>query len=957
MGNPGSGHPCLRICIAVLLLGIILVAPAAADQGWKFRSDNQNTGEYDGGGLLPDNHERWNVTTGWGIDSSPAIVNEVVYFTSGGRVYACNASDGTEKWNSTLTAGTGTSSPAVTEGTVYVGAGDQYFYALYAVNGTVRWKRQTSGEWPCGDPAVLGDLVYAKSNDALYAFYTANGTQKWREAASMGAYGGFYSSPAVSNGVVFIGGNDEQSIRAYDALTGTSKWTVYANGKVRSSPAVVNGMVYIGSDDDKVRALDATSGTEIWNFTTGGDVESSPAVVNGTVYIGSAGKKVYALNATNGQEKWNCTTKQEVHSSPAVADGILYVGDYYPRLYAIYTSNGTEKWYCDPSDYSAARLRSSPAISNGVVYVGDGRDTFHAIGSTNTPPAPIVPSITSITPTSGSAGSSVSVTITGSNFPPAASARVNLSQGSTNISGTGITVTGSSEIKCTFNVPSGATPGPWDLLVTNTTSGMSGTRTGAFTVTSGPAPKFSSINPTSGLLNTTVAFSITGNNFLAGSVVNFTNTTYGNVTWIPGNITKTKITGSVLFPSSAPTGKWDVVVIVPDGRNATKTAGFKLKGWDKPKVTSVTPASGYQNSTTTFTLSGSNFQAGAVVNFSHASYGNVTAELSSVVPAKIKGRVTFPKPAIEEKWDITVTTPDGGQSAPKEGAFTLKSWPQPKISSLVPTKGLVNTTFNFTITGDYFEPGSQVRFEFSSTDTVPATTTSVTLTKVQGYVTFNATVPTGRWRVVVLPPDADYQVKEALTLNGWNPPKVSSITPTSGLRNTTVAFSLTGTNFQQGAVVNFSNATYPGGNLTTATNVISSTKITGNLEIPYDAPAGKWNIIVTTPDGGQGAPKTNAFTVKEWSKPTVSSVNPAKGKHGTTLNYAITGTNFQPGSTVTFTNTSAPGLNFTAGVNTLTMTKITGSVDIPADRTGKYGIEVLCPDGKTGKKDKAFTLT
>ena len=54
-----------------------------------------------------------------------------------------------------------------------------------------------------------------------------------------------------------------------------------------SSPAVANGVVYVGSDDNNVYALNATTGAKLWSYTTGGDVVSSPAVVNGVVYVGS----------------------------------------------------------------------------------------------------------------------------------------------------------------------------------------------------------------------------------------------------------------------------------------------------------------------------------------------------------------------------------------------------------------------------------------------------------------------------------------------------------------------------------------------------------------------------------------------------------------------------------------------------------------------------------------------
>ena len=88
-----------------------------------------------------------------------------------------------------------------------------------------------------------------------------------------------------------------------------------------SSPAVANGVVYFGSDDDNVYALNATTGARLWSYRTDGNVDSSPAIANGVVYIGSNDWNVYALNASTGAKLWNYTTGDWVFSSPAVANG------------------------------------------------------------------------------------------------------------------------------------------------------------------------------------------------------------------------------------------------------------------------------------------------------------------------------------------------------------------------------------------------------------------------------------------------------------------------------------------------------------------------------------------------------------------------------------------------------------------------------------------------------------
>ena len=69
----------------------------------------------------------------------------------------------------------------------------------------------------------------------------------------------------------------------------------HRQARVYSSPAVANGVVYVGSDDGNVYALNASTGAKLWSYTTGSYVDSSPAVANGVVYVGSSDGNVYAF--------------------------------------------------------------------------------------------------------------------------------------------------------------------------------------------------------------------------------------------------------------------------------------------------------------------------------------------------------------------------------------------------------------------------------------------------------------------------------------------------------------------------------------------------------------------------------------------------------------------------------------------------------------------------------------
>src|SRR5947208_11210331 len=96
----------------------------------------------------------------------------------------------------------------------------------------------------------------------------------------------------------------------------TLDWSSPTGGVIGSSPAVVNGVVYIGSDDGNMYALDAKTGTSLWSSPTGSPIGSSPAVVNGVVYIGSDDDNMYALDAKTGASLWSYPTGGFINSSP-----------------------------------------------------------------------------------------------------------------------------------------------------------------------------------------------------------------------------------------------------------------------------------------------------------------------------------------------------------------------------------------------------------------------------------------------------------------------------------------------------------------------------------------------------------------------------------------------------------------------------------------------------------------
>ncbi len=143
----------------------------------------------------------------------------------------------------------------------------------------------------------------------------------------------------MANGVVYVGSGD--NIYALNATTGTLLWSYTTGDWVFSSPAVANGVVYVGSRDGNVYALNASTGTLLWSYATGEYVDSSPAVANGVVYVGSENNNVYALNASTGTLLWSYTTAPGAFLA-RVANGVLYVSSR--NVYALDATTGAKLW-------------------------------------------------------------------------------------------------------------------------------------------------------------------------------------------------------------------------------------------------------------------------------------------------------------------------------------------------------------------------------------------------------------------------------------------------------------------------------------------------------------------------------------------------------------------------------------------------------------------------------------
>ena len=185
-------------------------------------------------------------------------------------------------------------SPSVWNGRVYAATYEGKLYCLSTRDGSVLWVSDTGDDTDVS-PVIWDGKVYIAAEEKspyVFCFDALNGRQIWK----FGGWrtGGFWSTPAVADGRVYIGANSGR-FYCLDAHTGSVVWEIRIPRPVWSSPALVDGKLLFGSYDAHLYMVDASSGRLIFRKFMGARVLSSPVVADGRVFVGTAGGMFYCL--------------------------------------------------------------------------------------------------------------------------------------------------------------------------------------------------------------------------------------------------------------------------------------------------------------------------------------------------------------------------------------------------------------------------------------------------------------------------------------------------------------------------------------------------------------------------------------------------------------------------------------------------------------------------------------
>ena len=510
-------------------------------------------------------------------------------------------------------------------------------------------------------------------------------------------------------------------------------------------------------------------------------------------------------------------------------------------------------------------------------------------------------SVTSVSPSSGTASGGTTVTITGSSFQSGAGVRFG------GVSAQSVVFLSSTQLQAV--TPAHAT-GAVDVQVTNL-DGSNGTLTGGYTYTAALA--IQGVSPASGPVSGFTSVTIAGTGFEGGASVRF-----GSL--LASSVSVNSATQIVAVTPASPAATVGVQVTNPGGASVSQSNGFTFTS--ALSASTISPAFGPASTASSVQIGGANFVAGTTVTFGATPSPSVTVIgstlLQAVAPVQLAGTVS-----------VLVTTPDG-QNSTLNNAFTYMPL---AVTSFTPTSGPNTGGTVVTVFGTNFLQGATVRFGGAPapSSAVSGTTDIETTTpaNVGGTVSVQVMNPGGE--VATAPTTFSFDSQKAISTD----PTISSILPNSGLTTGGLAVTITGTNFQSGATSAFGG--FPSTNVT----VQSGGQLTAT--VPARDP-GVVDVIVTNPDGHFGT-ALGGFTYLGLA---ITSVAPNIGDTTGGTIVDIRGTDFQSGASVLFEGVPATSVTF------VDITHLQARA--PAFAAATVDLQVINPDGRTAVLTGGFTF-
>ena len=583
-------------------------------------------------------------------------------------------------------------------------------------------------------------------------------------------------------------------------------------------------------------------------------------------------------------------------------------------------------WSCSDTlctSTAPASTSTSPTDVQVVTAAGTSSpvaaDEFSYVAS---PPPPLPPAVTGVSPTSGSVYGGDQVTVTGSGFTGATEVDI----GDSAIEG--FTVIDDSHI--TLTTTTGNWPAGTEDVTAITPAGTSAVSAADHFAFVAGGPVITSVSPRAGLTTGGTPVTVIGTH-LNGASLAFGGQPASDAVCGPTRCTVTSP------PQAA--GLVDVQATQSDGSTSALSAAdhFAYAPAPAPVITSVEPSSGSTAGGAAVTILGGNLGGGTVTIGGQPAQDNANP---SGTCSQTWCTVNTPAATAPGSAAVVVTRPDGAATKPAAYAYVLPG--PPVVTAIQPDSGWLSSTTQVLVFGQNLADTTGITFGGNPVDPDDIDQCS----QDECTVTESGGTRAGPADVVVTTPLGASAATPADRFS-FLQPTITSVSPSSGLTVGGTPVTVTGTGLAT-ATIGFdipAFATEGGGNWQ-----CTDTKCTGTLLDVTGIMPGGGPVDIVASAGDPGSPTTSPvtaadkFTYKATPKPVITGVSPDSGTDTggdqvtVTGNYLTGGTMAFGGSAVTTscTQTTCTGLSagsFTDGPADVTVKTASGiSATTAADK-------------------------
>ncbi len=736
-------------------------------------------------------------------------------------------------------------------------------------------------------------------------YQTTNAAGVWTPISPDLTAGGYLSTLAVAptdSNTIYSGSDDSQVFVTRNALSGTGATWSNVTSATALPPRSIDWI-----------AVDPTTPTTAYVVYSG--------------FSGFGDNLGHVFKTTDAGSTWT-DISSDLPNTPV--DSILVDPDSPETLFigtdigAFYTTSGGASWSTLGTGLpnvvvTGLALHNASRTLRASTH---GRSVWDLNIATLLP----VPSITSLSPASVSAGSAeFSLTVNGVQFnsgsivqwngAPLATTFVNAGQLTAIVHSRNLTAAGTAAITV-FNANSGKLSNAATFTINNVVPGLASVAPNSVTVGGS-------------------AFTLTAN---GSGFVNGATVLWNGSPRTTSFASATQVTAAILASDIATATPASVSVANPAPGGGPSSALTVTVVNPPPAASSLSPTSATAGQAAfTLTVNGSAFVSGATVHWNGAP-------LTTAFVGATRLHATVPASDVQSAGTPSVTVvnpaPGGGTSGPL--AFTIDN-PAPYENSLAPTSVVAGSPhFTLTIAGGRFVPTSQVNWNGA-----PLATTYVSSTKVTALVHSSAIVSPGTASITVVNPAPGGGTSNTLDFTVENPvPKITATAPATPIAGgPAFTLTVTGTNFVSKSKIHWNGTPI-------ATTSISPTQISASIDGSYIHAAGTASITVANPAPGGGTSPAFTITIED-PVPSLTKIGPTSAvAGGAAFTLTLQGSNFVSASTVLW-NGKPLATPF------LSSTQIEATVpasDLQAAGTASVTVANPAPGGGTSSA-ATFTIT